>query len=115
MSIFRRCTKVWHLPRNCTDDSLHIDGRYANMRNIYELPTTRRLERWLTQAGFTDIKVADVTYTSRREQRQSAWMSSHSLAQALHPEDASLTVEGHPRPLRAIVIASKRPTPQMLP
>ena len=87
------------------DESLLITGRYANMRNIYELPTTTRLCRWLNQAGFVDINVADVTPTSRQEQRATDWMRSRSLADALDIENAAITIEGHPRPLRAIVLA----------
>ena len=92
------------IPGN-NDESLPVTGRYANMRNIYELPTTTRLSRWLSEAGFTEIKVVNVTPTSRREQRATEWMRSRSLADALDTEDASMTVEGHPRPLRAIVLA----------
>ena len=87
------------------DDSLIIDGRYANMRNIYELPTVHRLCRWMEQAGFTGLKVADVTATSTEEQRSTHWMTSHSLAQALDENDPEKTIEGHPRPLRAIIVA----------
>ena len=88
------------------DQSLTIEGRYANMRNIYELPTTQRLVRWMSQAGFRSINVADVTPTSRREQRPTDWMNSRSLADALDTRDRSRTVEGYPRPLRAVVIAT---------
>lgn len=88
------------------NDALRLDGRYANMRNIYELPTSLRLCSWLHQAGFCQVRVVDVTRTSRQEQRSTEWMTSHSLAQALSSHDDSLTVEGHPRPLRAIVVAS---------
>ena len=87
------------------DKSLLITGRYANMRNIYELPTTTRLGRWLNQAGFVDIKVVDVTPTSRQEQRATDWMRSRSLADALNTENAAMTIEGYPRPLRAIALA----------
>lgn len=89
------------------DDSIIIDGRYANMRNIYELPTVKRLCRWIESAGFTHLKVADVSVTSRQEQRSTAWMPSFSLAQALDPVDSSKTVEGHPRPLRAVLVAMR--------
>ena len=85
--------------------SMKIEERYANMRNIYELPSTRLLSQWLEQAGFESVSVADVHPTSRAEQRSTLWMSSHSLAQALDPADLSKTVEGYPRPLRAIVTA----------
>ncbi|MFK7857886.1 MAG: tRNA 5-methoxyuridine(34)/uridine 5-oxyacetic acid(34) synthase CmoB [Granulosicoccus sp.] len=88
-----------------TDFSLPIEGRYANMRNIYELPSVLRLCHWIEAAGLEIIKVADVSITSRKEQRSTDWMTSHSLAQALDAEDVSKTVEGYPRPLRAVVIA----------
>lgn len=87
------------------DESLIIDGRYANMRNIYKLPTVKRLCQWMDEAGFTRLNVVDVSVTSRKEQRSTHWMTSHSLAQALDSEDSNKTVEGHPRPLRAIVVA----------
>ena len=88
-----------------TNDSLLIEDRYANMRNIYELPTVARLCQWISEAGFISPVVADITTTSRREQRSTPWMTSHSLAQALDPDDSSKTIEGYPRPLRAVVIA----------
>lgn len=91
-----------------TNDSTVIDGRYANMRNIYELPTVKRLCHWIEKAGFSDPIVADVNHTSRLEQRSTQWMRSFSLAQALDPCDSSQTIEGFPRPLRAIVVATKR-------
>lgn len=88
-----------------TDSSLSLDTRYANMRNIYELPTVTRLENWITAAGFTNVRTVSIEETSRSEQRSTAWMPSYSLAEALDPDDSTLTVEGHPRPLRAVVLA----------
>ena len=85
--------------------SLKIEERYANMRNIYELPSPSLLCQWLEKAGFESAGVADIHPTSRSEQRSTAWMNSHSLAQALDPDDLSKTIEGYPRPLRAIVTA----------
>ncbi|MFK8078774.1 MAG: tRNA 5-methoxyuridine(34)/uridine 5-oxyacetic acid(34) synthase CmoB [Granulosicoccus sp.] len=87
------------------NESLCIEGRYANMRNIYELPTVARLCQWMNTAGLDVVTVADVSATSRREQRSTPWMNSHSLAEALDAKDPSRTVEGHPRPLRAVLIA----------
>jgi tRNA (mo5U34)-methyltransferase len=88
-----------------TDSSLLLNSRYANMRNIYELPTMPRLERWINDAGFNSIRTVSVEVTSRSEQRSTQWMPSYSLKEALNPDDSSLTVEGHPRPLRAVVLA----------
>lgn len=87
------------------DNSLQIDDRYANMRNIYELPTLSRLRRWLASTGFCNLNVISVAHTSRQEQRSTIWMPSHSLAQALDHDNVNQTVEGHPRPLRAIITA----------
>ncbi|NND92364.1 MAG: tRNA 5-methoxyuridine(34)/uridine 5-oxyacetic acid(34) synthase CmoB [Granulosicoccus sp.] len=90
---------------NC---SLKIDGRYANMRNIYELPSVRRLEQWVGESGFSDCRTVSVETTSRREQRRTDWMPSHSLDQALDKSDPSRTIEGFARPMRAVVLASMR-------
>lgn len=89
------------------DTSLMINDRYANMRNIYELPSIERLENWIAAEGFHNVRTVSVEQTSRKEQRTSEWMPSHSLAQALDAENLALTVEGYPRPLRAVVVASK--------
>lgn len=83
---------------------LDIDGRYANMRNVYELPSVTRLCQWLSESGFENLDVVDVTHTSVEEQRSTQWMSSHSLAEALDPQERMKTIEGHPSPLRATVI-----------
>lgn len=87
------------------DKGLFLPGRYANMRNIYELPSSKRLERWIEESGFNSIKTVSHNQTSLEEQRSTAWMPNYSLQQALDPSDMSKTVEGHPRPLRAVVIA----------
>lgn len=89
------------------DSSLRLTDRYANMRNIYELPSQKRLEHWVGEAGFSDIATVSVNTTSRSEQRSTRWMPSHSLAQALHPEHNNLTIEGHPRPLRATLLGRR--------
>ena len=89
-----------------TETSLELTTRYANMRNIYELPSPRRLCRWIEEAGFGNTRVVSVDHTSVQEQRSTAWMPSHSLQQALDPANEHLTVEGHPRPVRAVVLAT---------
>lgn len=86
-------------------ESLLLDSRYANMRNIYELPTQARLEQWVADSGFGSVRTVSVCETSLDEQRTTEWMPNHSLVNALNPIDQKLTIEGHPRPLRAIVIA----------
>jgi tRNA (mo5U34)-methyltransferase len=81
------------------------DGRYARMRNVWQIPATRTLEEWLVQAGFQDVRIADITATTTDEQRTTPWMRFASLAQALAPNDPTRTIEGHPAPIRCILIA----------
>lgn len=84
---------------------LHIDGRYARMRNLWCLPGTACLSAWLDEAGFEAIRVLATDITSTDEQRSTDWMPFESLAEALHPTDPERTIEGYPRPCRCIVLA----------
>lgn len=86
---------------------LHPAGRYAKMKNVHAIPSVATLTHWLSQAGFTDIKVVDVTPTTLAEQRRTAWMQFESLEDFLDPADPARTVEGHPAPLRAICTATR--------
>lgn len=81
--------------------------RYAQMRNVYFIPSTGALQSWLEKCGFVDVRLADVSVTSCDEQRRTAWMTSESLADFLDPNDASKTIEGYPAPRRALFIAKK--------
>ncbi len=81
-------------------------GRYARMGNVWFLPSVPTLTLWLQKVGFKNIQCVDVTTTSTDEQRQTEWMTFHSLAQFLDPEDASKTIEGYPAPKRAIFTAT---------
>lgn len=91
------------------DDSNELipDGRYANMRNVWSLPTVSLLLQQLKSAGFSAARCVDVTQTSLDEQRPTDWMTFHSLQHALDPNDNCRTIEGHPAPVRAILIAEK--------
>jgi len=86
---------------------LQPHDRYARMRNVFEIPDMGSLVRWLQQSGLRDIRVVDTTVTSGSEQRRTEWMTFDSLAEALDPRDPSLTVEGYPAPMRAIVLARR--------
>ncbi len=81
------------------------ESRYAKMRNVWFIPSPATLAGWLKRAGFREIRVVDVTPTSVEEQRATPWMRFESLADFLDPEDPSRTVEGHPAPCRAILLA----------
>ncbi|RAR62188.1 MULTISPECIES: tRNA 5-methoxyuridine(34)/uridine 5-oxyacetic acid(34) synthase CmoB [Halomonadaceae] len=81
--------------------------RYAAMPNVYFLPSSAALSHWLERCGFSDVRVVDEAETSLDEQRATEWMSFQSLADFLDPEDPRLTIEGHPAPRRAVLIATK--------
>ncbi|MCF6192884.1 MAG: tRNA 5-methoxyuridine(34)/uridine 5-oxyacetic acid(34) synthase CmoB [Kangiellaceae bacterium] len=99
-------------------ETLVIDGdhntllvphsRYAQMRNVWFLPSTKMLEIWLEKCGFVDIKTIDVNQTSLEEQRTTDWMTFHSLENFLDAQDTNKTIEGYPAPKRATIIATKR-------
>ncbi|WP_115717986.1 tRNA 5-methoxyuridine(34)/uridine 5-oxyacetic acid(34) synthase CmoB [Gallaecimonas mangrovi] len=97
-------------------ETLVIDGdqnavlvpqdRYAQMRNVWFLPSAEALKLWVSRCGFKDIKVVDIDTTSTDEQRTTAWMRNDSLADFLDPKDPTKTVEGYPAPKRAVLIAT---------
>ena len=93
------------LPADRKDGLLEPAGRYARMPNVWAVPGTERLQAWLRQCGFHEIRLVDVTPTTGAEQRSTPWMSFESLAEALDPDDATRTVEGYPAPVRAILLA----------
>jgi tRNA (mo5U34)-methyltransferase len=55
-----------------------------------------------------DIRLLDLSPTTTAEQRSTPWMRFESLAEALDPQDPARTVEGHPAPLRAALLANTR-------
>ena len=97
-------------------ETLVIDGelgetllpkdRYAQMRNVWFLPSCATLVSWLKRCGFQNVRVVDVTLTSIEEQRTTDWMRFHSLKDFLDSENSALTCEGYPAPKRAILIAN---------
>ena len=95
------------LPKGGEENLMVPDGRYARMRNVWAIPGTGRLLQWVEEAGFSEPSVVDITPTTTQEQRSTAWMTFESLEQALDPSDQSMTVEGLPAPVRAMVIARR--------
>ena len=94
------------LPNSRRGDLLEPEGRYARMRNVWAIPGTERLLGWVGKAGLKNARVVDVSRTTVDEQRSTPWMRFESLEQALEPGDRSRTIEGHPAPVRAVVIAT---------
>ncbi|MBX8494484.1 tRNA 5-methoxyuridine(34)/uridine 5-oxyacetic acid(34) synthase CmoB [Pseudomonas cichorii] len=83
------------------------EDRYAQMRNVWFLPSVPALELWLRRAGFVDVRCVDVSTTTVQEQRCTEWMRYQSLGDFLDPEDHSRTVEGLPAPMRAVIVGRK--------
>ncbi|MGJ0479427.1 tRNA 5-methoxyuridine(34)/uridine 5-oxyacetic acid(34) synthase CmoB [Pantoea agglomerans] len=81
--------------------------RYAQMRNVFFIPSAEALKSWLEKSGFVDVRIVDFALTTTEEQRRTDWMTSESLAEFLDPNDPSKTVEGYPAPLRAVLVATK--------
>ena len=90
-------------------------GRYAKMNNIWFLPSVPTLMHWLEKVGFVEVRCIDVTATTDEEQRLTNWKAGQSLADFLDPNDPSKTVEGHPAPLRATIVAKKPDDGRRLP
>ena len=89
------------------DQVLMPEDRYAKMRNVWFLPSCSALELWLIRSGYRHIRLIHVGTTGCDEQRSTDWMTFHSLANFLDPDNLNLTCEGLPAPKRAIFIAEK--------
>ena len=83
------------------------EDRYAQMRNVWFLPSVPTLMQWLHKCGFVDIRCVDINQTSIEEQRTTEWMPTHSLINFLDENNHNLTTEGHPAPKRAVIVAKR--------
>lgn len=81
--------------------------RYAQMRNVWLIPSPAFLVRMVERMGFEQARVVDLNQTSLDEQRTTDWMRFQSLRDFLDPQDLDRTVEGYPAPRRAVLIARK--------
>lgn len=90
-----------------SDTVLVPQGRYAQMSNVWFIPSAAALVGWLKKAGLQQVQWISTTTTSPEEQRSTEWMTFHSLQQFLDPDDPQRTIEGHPAPKRAILLARK--------
>lgn len=88
-------------------ESLVPIGRYARMNNVWFLPSAKTLAQWLEKMGFENIRIVDESHTTGDEQRKTDWKPGQSLDEYLNPDDPSKTIEGHPAPIRAILLADK--------
>jgi tRNA (mo5U34)-methyltransferase len=84
------------------------EDRYAQMRNVWFIPSVLTLESWLKKTGFTNIRTVDITVTTTEEQRSTDWMTFESLPNFLSKSDNTKTIEDYPAPKRAIIIANTK-------
>ena len=91
---------------NPEDYILIPKDRYAQMRNVYSLPSIKTLKSWLNDANFKNVRVVDINKTTTTEQRKTPWIGENgaSLEDFLDPLDDSLTIEGYPAPKRVIIV-----------
>ncbi|MCC9600186.1 tRNA 5-methoxyuridine(34)/uridine 5-oxyacetic acid(34) synthase CmoB [Stieleria sp. JC731] len=83
------------------------EDRYAQMRNVWFLPSVPMIFRWLRRTGFKNERLIDVTATTSQEQRTTDWMTFQSLTDFMDPNDPDKTIEGYPGPVRAIIVAER--------
>ncbi len=98
-------------------ETLFVDGgegysltprdRYAQIRNVWFIPSIATLEVWLERCGFADWSILDRGITTPAEQRSTEWMPFESLANSLDGENPARTVEGHPAPARVLLVARR--------
>lgn len=88
------------------DSDLIPKERYANMRNVWLVPSISTLKTQLAEAGFTDCRVLDVSTTTPFEQRRTVHSPGMSLGDALDPDDPTMTIEGYPAPKRCFLTAT---------
>lgn len=88
--------------------ALFPEDRYAKARNVFFLPTVNCLKSWLKRTGFVDIEVVSIDKTDFSEQRKTEFAPYESLEDFLDKKNPSQTIEGHPAPLRAVILARKK-------
>lgn len=87
-------------------DVLMPPDRYANMHNIWFLPSIKALTIWLKRCNFSHIELIDATPTTAEEQRSTPWSNPISLIDALNSHDKNKTIEGLPAPIRASFVVT---------
>lgn len=89
--------------------ALFPEGRYANMKNIWFIPTLSCFINWAKKAHFKNIEVISDTLLTPEEQRNTRWCPPphQSLEDFLAPSDPDHTIEGHPAPRRFCIRAQK--------
>ncbi len=88
--------------------ALFPEGRYANMKGVWFVPTHVCIKNWLKKIGYASIHLASHQEMSEAEQRTTQWAPYPSFGEALDSQDKNITKEGYPRAYRSIYIATKK-------
>jgi tRNA (mo5U34)-methyltransferase len=90
--------------------ALFPEDRYANMKNVWFVPTLSCFMNWAKKAKLIDVELICDSEMTTEEQRNTYWAPppKPSLIDALDPHDHSKTKEGHPAPRRFLISAKKR-------
>jgi tRNA (mo5U34)-methyltransferase len=86
---------------------LFVEHRYAGMGNCWFLPSVAMTQQWLRRVGFEEVRWLSSVVTTPEEQRRTAFAEGPSLAERLHPEHPTRTIEGLPAPERSLFMAKK--------
>ncbi len=91
--------------------ALFPKDRYANMKNVWFIPTLSCFINWVHKAKFIDIELISDTPLTTNEQRLTKWCPPphQSLENFLNPDNSDQTIEGHPAPRRFALIARRKP------
>ncbi|MDH4261980.1 MAG: tRNA 5-methoxyuridine(34)/uridine 5-oxyacetic acid(34) synthase CmoB [Spirochaetia bacterium] len=86
---------------------LFPEKRYANMPNVWFVPSQAAVKHMLVRAGFRDIQCVYNEFLDTDEQRKTSWADVESLKDFLDPENPRLTIEGYEAPSRIYFVARK--------
>jgi tRNA (mo5U34)-methyltransferase len=81
--------------------------RYANMPNVWFVPSQEATANMLIRAGFKDVQCVYNEFLDTGEQRKTRWADVESLGDFLTPENPRLTIEGYEAPSRIYFVARK--------
>jgi tRNA (mo5U34)-methyltransferase len=87
--------------------ALCVEDRFAQMRNVYYVPTAAAMAAWCRKVGYVNVAVFSEVELAPDEQRKTKYGPVQSLEDYLDPSDPSRTVEGYPAPLRAALVAER--------
>ncbi|MDH4199150.1 MAG: tRNA 5-methoxyuridine(34)/uridine 5-oxyacetic acid(34) synthase CmoB [Spirochaetia bacterium] len=82
--------------------------RYANMPNVWFIPSQTAAENMLRRSGFTDIKCIYNDFLDKGEQRKTNWARVESLGDFTDPDNPKRTIEGYEAPSRIYFTARKK-------